>query len=59
MEVKKIANFSKEELDALTKAGEIAGETRKAIESGTIDELSTEALNLVKALSAVFAKISL
>ena len=57
MEVKKIASFTQEELEALQKAGTIFGSLAKAIASAEIDGLDEEATNLISALKEVLARI--
>ena len=57
MEVKKIAGFSTEEVEALQKAGTILGSLAKAIAAGEIDGLNEDALSLVNALKEVIARV--
>ena len=57
MEVKKIASFTEEEIEALQKAGSILGKLAKAIEASEVDGLDEDATNLVKALQEVVARV--
>ena len=57
MEVKKIAEFSAEEITALEKAGAILGALAKAIAAGEVDGLNTDATNLIMALQEVIARV--
>lgn len=57
MEVKKIAEFSKEEVEALTKAGQILGALANAVAAGEVDGLDTDSTNLIKALQEVIARV--
>ena len=57
MEVKKIAEFTKEEIEALTKAGQILGALAVAIETSKVDGLDTDSTNLIKALQDVIARV--
>lgn len=57
MEVKKIAGFSKEEVEALQKAGTILGSLAKAIAASEIDGLDEDATNLLAALKEVITRV--
>ena len=57
MEVKKIAEFTKEEVEVLTNAGKILGALANAIAAGEVDGLNTDATNLVMALQEVIARV--
>lgn len=57
MKVTKIAEFTAEETDALTKAGNILGATAKAIAAGEIDVLDPEAATLIDALKEVIGRL--
>ena len=57
MEIKKIGNFTEEEFDTLTKAGNILGSIAKAGSNGEFDELTPEAVQLIAALKEVISKL--
>lgn len=57
MEVKKIAEFTKEEVEILTNAGKILGTLANAIAASEVDGLDVEATNLIKALQEVIARV--
>ena len=57
MEVKKIAEFTKEEVEVLTNAGKILGALANAIATGEVDGLNADATNLVMALQEVIARV--
>lgn len=57
MEVKKIAEFTKEEVEVLTKAGMILGALANAVAASEVDGLDVEATNLIKALQDVLARV--
>lgn len=57
MEVKKIAEFTKEEVEILTNAGKILGALANAIAASEVDGLDVEATNLIKALQEVIARV--
>ena len=57
MEVKKIAEFSAEEVEALQAAGNILGTLAKAIAAGEVDGLDTDSTNLLGALKDVIARV--
>ena len=57
MEVKKIANFSTEEVEALQKAGTILGGLAKALAAGEVDGLDDGAYSLIAALKEVVARV--
>lgn len=57
MEVKKIAEFSKEEVETLTAAGKILGALANAIAASEVDGLDVDATNLIKALQEVIARV--
>ena len=57
MEVKKIAEFTKEEVEILTNAGKILGTLANAIATSEVDGLDVEATNLIKALQEVIARV--
>ena len=57
MEVKKIAEFSKEEVETLTAAGKILGALANAIAASEVDGLDVDSTNLIKALQEVIARV--
>ena len=57
MEVRKIASFTQEEVEALQKAGTIIGTLAKAIAASEVDGLDEDATNLIKALQEVLARV--
>ena len=57
MEVKKIAEFTPEEVEALKTAGNILGALAKAVAAGEVDGLDTDSTNLIKALQDVIARV--
>lgn len=57
MEVKKIAEFSAEEVEALRAAGNILGTLAKAITAGEVDGLDADSTNLLNALKDVIARV--
>jgi len=57
MEVKKIAEFTKEEVEVLTNAGKILGTLANAIAASEVDGLDVDATNLVMALKEVIARV--
>lgn len=57
MEVKKVANLSQDEFQAVVKAGEILGSVSKALADGEIDEVSDGGVKLITALQEVITKI--
>lgn len=57
MEVKKIAEFSAEEITALERAGAILGALAKAVAAGEVDGLNADATNLVGAFKDVLARL--
>lgn len=56
MQVKRILNFTEEELNILIKAGKLLGSIRD--ELANFDELSPEANELVEALKQVVSEIN-
>jgi len=57
MEVKKIAEFSAEEVEALKVAGNILGALAKAVAAGEVDGLDVDSTNLLSALKDVIARV--
>lgn len=57
MEVKRIANFSQEEIEKLQVAGTILGIFAKASNNGEFDAITPEAANLLEALRDVINRI--
>ena len=57
MEVKKIAGFSDEEIETLTKAGKILGSLASAIAASDVDGLDVDATNLINALKEGIARV--
>lgn len=57
MEIKRIANFTEEELEKLQGAGTILGTFAKAGSSGEFDQLTPEAVSLLEALRDVINRI--
>ena len=57
MEVKKIAEFTPEEVEVLTKAGQILGALAKAVAASEVDGLDVDSTNLIKALQDVIARV--
>lgn len=56
MEIRKIGQFSTEELETLAKAGQILGDIKRAFEVGDITELDETAKGLLMALKEVIEK---
>lgn len=53
MEIKKVMNFTVDEIEMLSKAGQVLGNVRHAIQQGEIDVLSEDAKGLLKAIDEV------
>lgn len=57
MEIKKVAHLSETDVETLVAAGKILREVSNGLEAKEIDELSTESLNLLKAVKDVLLTI--
>ena len=58
MEIRKIASFTHEEIEALTRAGAVLGAVAKNVVAGEVDGLDQEATQLVNALRDVLGRIT-
>jgi hypothetical protein len=57
MEIKKVLHLSANEAELLVNSGKLLREISNGISEGTIDELSTDTANLLKALKEVISTI--
>jgi len=53
MEIKRIINVSKDELETLVKAGTILGEIKNEYKPNSTDSLGTETIDILNALKTV------
>ena len=59
MEIKKVAHLAQSDVETLVSAGKILREIVDGLETKAIDELSTESINLLKAVKEVLTQINL
>lgn len=59
MEIKKVAHLAQSDVETLVAAGKILREIVDGLETKAIDELSTESINLLKAVKEVLTQINL
>ena len=59
MEVRKVGDFSAEEFEALTAAGNIIAAAAKALEAGEVNELGEQSEKILAALANVLGRIGL
>lgn len=57
MEIKKVANLGQTEVELLVNSGKLLREVSNGLADGTIDELGTESMNLLKALKEILTVI--
>jgi hypothetical protein len=57
MDIKKVANLGQTEVELLVNSGKLLREVSDGLTSGTIDELGTESMSLLKALKEVLDTI--
>lgn len=57
MQIKKIVNFTEEEIEILTTAGKLLRTVSEAFQSKEVDEISTESKQLLNALVTVLDTI--
>ena len=59
MEIKKVAHLARSDVETLVAAGKILREIVDGLDTKTIDELSNESINLLKAVKEVLTQINL
>lgn len=59
MEIKKVAHLAQSDVETLVAAGKILREIVDGLDSKAIDELSTDSINLLKAVKEVLTQINL
>ena len=59
MEIKKVAHLAQADVETLVAAGKILREIVDGLDTKTIDELSNESINLLKAVKEVLTQINL
>ena len=59
MEIKKVAHLAQSDVETLVAAGKILREIVDGLETKAIDELSTDSVNLLKAVKEVLTQINL
>ena len=59
MEIKKVAHLAQSDVETLVAAGKILREIVDGLETKAIDELSTDSINLLKAVKEVLTQINL
>ena len=59
MEIKKVAHLAQSDVETLVAAGKILREIVDGLDTKTIDKLSNESINLLKAVKEVLTQINL
>lgn len=59
MEIKKVAHLAQSDVETLVAAGKILREIVDGLDTKAIDELSTDSINLLKAVKEVLTQINL
>ena len=59
MEIKKVAHLAQSDVETLVAAGKILREIVDGLDTKAIDELSSDSINLLKAVKEVLTQINL